>query len=170
MTGEKWDRKGGGTEAFNLFSSLFADDCAVLFNTREDMITGANYLYHLQKVGLLMHIDRQGQHLIQNRSHILPRAHAATAPRRHRQLRRSRWVRFFHARVHSSLKSDVDVNTRITKATAAFGALHYCFFSNQRVSLKDKGRVYAVLVLTILLHGSKCWSTRRPVRSPTSLP
>ena len=42
VTGEKWDRKGGGTEAFNLFSSLFADDCAVLFNTREDMITGAN--------------------------------------------------------------------------------------------------------------------------------
>ena len=58
--------------------------------------------------------------------------------------------------------SDVDVNTRITKATAAFafGALHYCFFSNQRVSLKDKGRVYAVLVLTILLHGSECWSLR----------
>ena len=62
--------------------------------------------------------------------------------------------------IHSSLKSDVDVNTRITKATAAFGALHYCFFSNQRVSLKDKGRVYAVLVLTILLHGSECWSLR----------
>ena len=39
VTGEKWDRKRGGTEAFNLFSSLFADDCAVLFNTREDMIT-----------------------------------------------------------------------------------------------------------------------------------
>jgi hypothetical protein len=54
----------------------------------------------------------------------------------------------------------VDVITRITKATAAFGALHYCFFSNQRVSLKDKGRVYAVLVLTILLHGSECWSLR----------
>ena len=53
--------------------------------------------------------------------------------------------------IHSSLKSDVDVITRITKATAAFGALHYCFFSNQRGSLKDKGKVYAVLVLTILL-------------------
>ncbi len=48
----------------------------------------------------------------------------------------------------------------ITQATAAFGALHYCFFFNQRVDLKDKGRVYAVLVLTILLHGFECWSLR----------
>ena len=40
--------------------------------------------------------------------------------------------------IHSSLKSDVGVNTRITKATAAFSALHYCFFSNQRVSLNEK--------------------------------
>jgi hypothetical protein len=59
--------------------------------------------------------------------------------------------RYLGSVIHSSLKSDVDVITRITKATAAFGALHYCFFSNQRGSLKDKGKVYAVLVLTILL-------------------
>jgi hypothetical protein len=64
--------------------------------------------------------------------------------------------RYLGSVIHSSFKSDVDV---IAKATAAFGALHYCFFSNRRVSLKDKGRVYAVLVL-ILLHGSECWSLR----------
>ena len=60
----------------------------------------------------------------------------------------------------TALSSHTWTFTRITKATAAFGALHYCFFSNQRVSLKDKGRVYAVLVLTIFLHGSECWSLR----------
>ena len=38
---------------------LFADDCALLFNTREDMIKGANYLYHhLRRFGLLMHIGK----------------------------------------------------------------------------------------------------------------
>ena len=47
----------------------------------------------------------------------------------------------------------------------------YHISSNQRVSLKDKGRVYAVLVLTILLHGSESWSLRDlHVQSPTSLP
>jgi hypothetical protein len=35
------------------------------------------------------HAHRQGHHPIQNRSHVLPRAQAATAPRRHRQLRSS---------------------------------------------------------------------------------
>ena len=73
VTGEKWDRKRGGTEGFNLFSSLFADDCAVLFNTREDMITGANYLYHhLQKFGLLMHIGKGITH---------PKPKPCTSPR-----------------------------------------------------------------------------------------
>jgi hypothetical protein len=38
---------------------MFADDCALLFNTREDLILGTNYLYHdLRKFVLLMHIGR----------------------------------------------------------------------------------------------------------------
>lgn len=167
VTGEKWDRKRGGTEAFNLFSSLFADDCAVLFNTREDMITGANYLYHhLQKFGLLMHIGK-GNTPSKTEAMYFPAPKQQQRPEDTANfdvadgfVSFTQEFRYLGNVIHSSLKSDVDVITRITKATAAFGALHYCFFSNQRVSLKDKGRVYAVLVLTILLHGSECWSLR----------
>ena len=35
-----------GVERFNIWASLFADDCACLFNTRADLVTGANYMYH----------------------------------------------------------------------------------------------------------------------------
>ena len=59
---------------------------------------------------------------------------------------------------HSSLRSDADVNYKITKATAAFGALKQCFFSKMDSSHKDKGTVYVALCLTVLLYGSECWS------------
>ena len=39
--------------------SLFADDCALLFTNREDMIAGTNHIYHhLKRFGLLMHIGK----------------------------------------------------------------------------------------------------------------
>ena len=54
--GEKSERKRGAT-AFDFWLSLFADDCAIFFNSRADLITGSSYLYnHLRKFGLLMHI------------------------------------------------------------------------------------------------------------------
>ena len=31
-------------DRFHLWASLFADDCGLLFNTREDLITGSNYI------------------------------------------------------------------------------------------------------------------------------
>ena len=43
--------------SFELFASLFADDCAIFFVTREDMVTGTSYLFnHLRKFGLKMHV------------------------------------------------------------------------------------------------------------------
>jgi hypothetical protein len=56
--GETWNRKRN-IEHFELWRSLFADDCALFFETREYMIAGANYIYaHLKRFGLHMHIGR----------------------------------------------------------------------------------------------------------------
>ena len=44
-TGTRGDRKRDVT-IFELWASLFADDCALLFNSRDDLAIGANYLYH----------------------------------------------------------------------------------------------------------------------------
>ena len=55
-SGERSTRKRGVT-VFELFASLFADDCALFFETRADMVTGTSYLFnHLRKFGLKMHI------------------------------------------------------------------------------------------------------------------
>jgi hypothetical protein len=38
---------------FELWASLFAGDCALLFNSRDDLITGSNHIFaHLRKFGL----------------------------------------------------------------------------------------------------------------------
>ncbi len=41
--GEKSERKRVAT-TFEFWLSLFADDCALFFNTRSDLITGTSYL------------------------------------------------------------------------------------------------------------------------------
>jgi hypothetical protein len=52
-------RKKRGDFVFQLWRSLFADDCALLFRTRADLIVGSRYLYaHLRKFGLTMHVGR----------------------------------------------------------------------------------------------------------------
>ena len=43
--GEKSERKRGAT-TFEFWLSLFADDCALFFNTRSDLIIGTSYLFN----------------------------------------------------------------------------------------------------------------------------
>ena len=46
-----------GVTSFELFASLFANDCALIFDSRADMVTGASYLFnHLRMFGLKMHV------------------------------------------------------------------------------------------------------------------
>jgi len=53
--GRGFNRKRGLT-SFELFASLFVDDCAIFSETREDMVTGTFYLFnHLRNFGLKIH-------------------------------------------------------------------------------------------------------------------
>ena len=55
---EKTNRKRDATP-FELWASLFEGDCALLFNSRGDLITGSNHIFsHLRKFGLQMQIGR----------------------------------------------------------------------------------------------------------------
>ena len=59
ITGAKSNRKRKFT-TFDFWSSLFADDCALMFESRSDLIKGSNYIYHhLRRFGLLMHIGNK---------------------------------------------------------------------------------------------------------------
>lgn len=176
ITGAKSERKRGVT-AFELWSSLFADDCALFFDTREDLIKGTNYLFHhLQRFGLLMHIGKGvlfGPNLAHSKTEAVyfpPQGKPHADGDQSNFKVASGFVsftdefRYLGSIIHNSLKSDTDVNARITKATAAFGALQKCFFSSRLATNKDKGIVFAALCLSVLLYGSECWCLRADLR------
>jgi len=62
--------------------------------------------------------------------------------------------------IHHTLTSDADIDIRISKAAAAFGALRKDFYSQRRLKEKTKGRIFLCLCLSILLYGSECWCLR----------
>jgi hypothetical protein len=58
LHGERPDRKRDAT-SFEFFASLFADDCAILFESHRDMVIGMDYMYkYFLKFGLEIHLDR----------------------------------------------------------------------------------------------------------------
>ena len=169
-TGALWNRKKGVT-TFDLWASLFADDCAMLFETREDMCSSANYLYaHLRRFGLLMHIGR-GQTSSKTEAMYFPppRQPASDGDQSNFDVADgfvsfTTEFRYLGSIIHQSLRPDTDIDARITKARAAFGALRSTFFGERRARLKDKGLVFVALVLPQLLYGSECWCLRETLQ------
>ena len=165
-SGEESTRKRGVT-AFELFSSLFADDCALFFETRADMVTGTSYLFNLlRKFGLKMHIG-SGATASKTEAMFYPPTRMAyedgdTTPftvfgPSGEVLGFVTFVlelKYLGSLVHHSLTLDADVNKRNRAASAAFGALR-SVLCNFALSENLRGQVYTALVLTILLYGSE---------------
>jgi hypothetical protein len=51
------------------------------------------------------------------------------------------------------LKSDLDIETHLTKATQAFGALR-SMVCNRHSTATTRGMIYKVMVISLLLHGA----------------
>ena len=57
-TGERASRVRDAC-SFELWTSLFADDCVLLFQSRDDLIRGSSHIFaHLRKFGLCVHVGR----------------------------------------------------------------------------------------------------------------
>ena len=160
-------RKKRGDFVFQLWRSLFADDCALLFGTRADLIVGTRYLYaHLRKFGLMMHVGRGGA-TSKTEAMYIPGARSAKSDGDASSFAVDDGhvsfctaFKYLGSIIDQSLRADADIDRRIASATAVFGALRFVVFQNRRLSMEVKGRVYVTLVLSILLYGSECWSMR----------
>ena len=125
--GENSTRRRDAT-SFELWASLFADDCALLFNSRDDLIAGSNHIFaHLRKFGLQMHIGRGAAASKTEAMYFpLPRqAYAAADTSRFLVdgtgfIEFSESFKYLGSIIHYSLTSDADVHKRIKSATAAF--------------------------------------------------
>ena len=165
--GEKWDRKRGVT-SFDFWASLFADDCAVLFNSRMELISGTQHLFHhLRKFGLEMHVGR-GTTASKTEAMYCPKPRKLYEEESTDRFQVdgdgfidfTKEFKYLGSIINSSLTSDSDVDKRIKSATAIFGALSSCIFSKKDIDLKVKGQIYSSLVLSVLLYGSETWALR----------
>ena len=55
-------------------------------------------------------------------------------------------------------KIDDEVNTRLAKASVAFGRLHKNVWNRRGITLETKLKVYRAVVLTTLLYGCETWT------------
>ena len=169
--GERSYRKRG-VSTFELWASLFADDCALFFNSRADLEIGTSYLYnHLRRFGLLVHVG-SGNTASKTEAMYFPppRTLYSTADTSRFNVLNSEGssigfidfteeFKYLGSIIHHSLTSDADVDKRIKAATATFGALKN-IFTNKHVDLKLKGQIYNALCLSILLYGCEVWCLR----------
>jgi len=165
-TGERSSRVRDA-HSFELWTSLFADDCVLLFQSRDDLIRGSNHIFaHLRKFGLCMHVGR-GDTASKTEAMYFPPPRTA-----YEAADTSRFYvdgtgfidfcekfKYLGSILHYSLTSDADVDHRIASATAAFGALKN-IFNSKYLSEELKGEVYKALVLPTFLYGCEAWSLR----------
>ena len=163
-----------GTE-FALCDSEYADDTAVLFDSRYSLEYGVPRLViHFGRFGMEVHTGQViQQKRSKSKSEILfcsKPLHLYNDPDSYDNANLTDIVlangnfipivaEFLYlgsmlARDCSDLR---DVEHRIEKANNAFGALRRCLFSSLQVTYAVKRLVYCCMILSILLYGSECW-------------
>jgi exonuclease III len=156
---------------FEHFYSLFADDAAFNFESREDMVIGMEYLYkHLKSFGVDMHVGRGGEKSKTVAMYFPAKDEAGTTEpvtfldengdtcTVHFEDR----IKYLGSYLSSEGTSQVDIEARLLKASQAFGALSSRITRRQELK-KLKGMVYVSLVLNVLLYGCECWTMTSPM-------
>ena len=165
---------GGLADEFAVGDSLYADDSALPFCSRADVVEQTpNVMRHFERWGMEIHSKAPGAKK-ESKSEVLFCAKparcymcAATfdgADLSDIQLPDGRSMpvvdRFCYlgSWLARNCGDARDVDARIESAGKAFGALRSCVFASTSVSLAAKRAVYERVVLAIGLYGSECWS------------
>ena len=169
MTGRQWNAEG---EELSLPDSEYADDTAVLFQSREETeVYSPLLIQHFRRWGLEIHVGTAKK---KSKTEVLfaaARPLAYEDPETYDNCDMSNidlgngtffpvvsFFQYLGSILSRDCKDDLDVVTRIDLAAAAFGSLRDCLFSSTRICLEAKKIVFEALILTILLYGSECWS------------
>ena len=171
MTGRKHDAQG---EEYALLDSEYADDTAILYGSRHDLVTETPIVIsHFRRFGMEIH---QGNRALKKDS----KSEALFVAKPHQLYDNpdtyddadlsdidlgngysipivSVFV-YLGSAVSRDCTDEEDVKMRIDAAGGAFAALRDKIFASKCITMKVKKFVYLALVLTILLYGSECWS------------
>ena len=170
---------GDAADEFAVVDSEYADDTALAFCSRADVVAQApNVMKHFERWGMEVHAGTYSPPK-ESKSEILfcpapdslysdPMTHDG-ADVSDVLLPGGRFIKivsefkYLGSVISSSGDDAADVDSRIASAGRAFGALRGCVFSSTSISRKAKRAVYEVLVLSILLYGSESWSLTEKV-------
>ena len=170
LTGRSYRAYG---EEFSLTDSEYADDTAVLFESRSSTEAGVPQLMdHFARWGMEVHSGNT-QHEKKSKTEILfccKPPHLYEDPDTYDntdlsniELGEGRFIPIvdsfcYLGSVCSRDCSDaLDVQNRIEKAGEAFGSMRVSILSSTRVSYASKCYVYTCVILAILLYGSEMW-------------
>ena len=171
LTGRRPKSKGS---QFSFDDSEYADDTAVLFESRESLEEFTQLLInHFARFGMEVHTGDSNQPEKPPKTEVLFVSAPSTTYKdpstydnrnlNHIQLDGDRYLpvvkefRYLGTLLSRNCKDDSDVISRINKAGNAFGALRKCIFGNRSVNSVAKKSVYEGLILSILLYGSESW-------------
>ena len=169
-----FDRKAGPTgvnsrrkacHLYEVWHSLFADDCGVFFETRTDLVLGSQVLFdHLKRFGLLMHVGR-GTTSSKSEAMFIPKPgnpYSAGDTSRY-SLDGDGFIDFVEkfkylgSVIVPDLTATADVDNRVKSASAAFAQLRH-IFRNRTVTPATKGVIYDAIITSTLLYGCETWN------------
>ena len=172
LTGRRYNSKGTD---FDVDDSEYADDTAVMFNSREDTEFYSPLLVdHFDSFGMEIHAGDYDVPDKPSKTEILFVSKPLKSYTDRETFDNTRLTnielgnhKFFPivdkfcylgTFLTRDCKDDLDVTHRIRKASNAFGSLRKSLFSNKSITYQAKGSAYRSLILPILLHGAETWS------------
>jgi hypothetical protein len=152
-------------DKFLVRAFLYADDLAIIFSSRDELVKVAKVLYdHLRKFGLTMHTGVGGAESKTKAMYFPgPSQEYSDGDVSVISLGGDKTITFTEEMIYlgsvivPSLRSDNDVGRRIMLARRAMGILRPSFRRSD-LALRVKGKMYVALVLSILMYGSECWT------------
>jgi hypothetical protein len=159
MKGQSTTTKGTG---FKMFLSLYVDDSSFIFETKEDMQKGASILYHhMKRVGLRMHIGRDGGKSKTEALYFPPPGMEAPEADQSKivvdqtdqgYVTFNRRFMYLGSIITDDLKDSAEIHTRIGKGNGILHGLNNLWRS-KGLSVKTKKQFYIVTVVNIVLWG-----------------
>ena len=160
MTGRSHTARG---KSLSFWNCLYADDSAFIFASRADLAAGAVCCFEtLRLFGLQMHMQgsKTEAMLIPHNTRQFATADTSNLSLAGGFIPFTEVFRYLGSHIHYSLSDKHEVQVRISSASAMFGSLKGILCA-RRVDLLRKGRIFSVLVHSILLYGCEAWALTR---------
>ena len=165
MTGRSYRAHG---EEYEVNDSEYADDTALIFDTREDASQGIPLcMNHFQRFGMEVHSGPPDSKSVVLFCSKPPCLYEDPSTFDHVDLSNIKFgdryipivqdFTYLGSVISHDASDDLDVDRRIQKASNAFGMIRNSLFSSSKIKLRVKAKVYQTFILPILLYGVECW-------------